>query len=112
MLPDSDGRRTQAAEAKRADNRRRATATGLIEEPLAFFNAGVLGDGASDQQRDVADALLQRARERAHHVSKDNRLGTALSKYEALCEILPDLRRASSTRGTSTPRSGTRSSSS
>ena len=91
-----DGRRTQAAEAKRADNRRRATATGLIEEPLAFFNAGVLGDGASDQQRDLADALLQRARqrtERAHHASKDNRLGTALSKYEALCEILPDLRK-------------------
>ena len=56
----------------------------------------MLGDGASGQQRDVADALLQRARERterAHHVSKDNRLGTALSKYEALCEVLPDLRK-------------------
>ena len=91
-----DGRRTQAAEAKRADNRRRATVTGLLEEPLAFFNTDVLGDGATDQQRDLAGALLQRARERterAHHISKDNRLGTALSKYEALCEVLPDLRK-------------------
>ena len=77
-----DGRRAPAAEIKRADNVRRATATHLVKESNCFFNHGVLDAGASAQESLVANAMLERARERserAHHASKDKRLGAALT---------------------------------
>ena len=90
-----DGRRAPADEIKRADNVSRATATRLVSEATGFFNQGVLATGASAQESLVADAIMARARERAsraHHASKDKRLGTALTKFELLCAVLPSLR--------------------
>ena len=90
-----DGRRAPPAEAKRVDNAQRATATRLVVETPSFFNCGVLGEAASAQENVVASAIMARARERterAHHASKDKRLGTALTKFELLCSFLPSLR--------------------
>ena len=91
-----DGRRTPQAEAKRADNERRALELRLTQRDDSFFGAGILEEGAPAHQRDMADALMARAHQaaaRAHYVSKDNRLGTALSKFEELAARLPAMHR-------------------
>ena len=91
-----DGRRAPAAETKRADNAARASAARLTQESSSFFNPGVLEAGASAQHGIVAEAIMARVRERterANHISKDKRLGSALSKFELLAGILPSIRR-------------------
>ena len=91
-----DGRRAPAAETKRADNAARASAARLTQESSSFFNLGVLEAGASAQHGIVAEAIMARVRERterANHISKDKRLGSALSKFELLAGILPSIRR-------------------
>ena len=90
-----DGRRGAAAEAKRLSNTRRAEAVGLTSAASSFFSQEVLTAEAPPSHRDAAAALVERCRERvarAHHASKDNRIGTALSKFEALAEALPSIR--------------------
>lgn len=91
-----DGRRTPQAEAKRLDNERRALEVQLTQRDTSFFGMGILAEGAPACQRDAAGALMARAHQaaaRAHYISKDNRLGTALSKFEELAARLPDMHR-------------------
>ena len=91
-----DGRRAPEAEAKRADNASRAAAAQLTSESSSFFSTGVLNVDASAQHNITADAIMARVRERterANHISKDKRLGTALSKFELLAGVLPSIRK-------------------
>ena len=92
----ADGRRAPEAEAKRADNASRAAAAQLTSESSSFFSTGVLNVDASAQHNITANAIMARARERterANHISKDKRLGTALSKFELLAGVLPSVRK-------------------
>ena len=76
-------------------NERRAEAVGLTPAASSFFNQDVLSEDAPADQRVIAAALAARSRERvarAHHASKDKRLGTSLSKFEALAAVLPSVR--------------------
>ena len=95
VVPVPDGRRSEASEAKRSDNSRRATEARLISPGGGFFSQGILLPGASEHEREVAEALLAGAGQRAaraNHGAKDKRLGTSLSKYEMLTRMLPSMR--------------------